>query len=75
MSELGERVKEIRLELYGSHGGPMLASELGIPYWKLRTYEDGQTIPGQTMLRFIERTGADPHWLLTGLGQKYDSRF
>ena len=74
-SQLGERVREIRMELYGSHGGPMLASELGIPFWKLLTYEEGQSkIPGQTMLRFIERTKADPRWLLTGQGPKYDHR-
>jgi hypothetical protein len=26
------------------------------------------TIPGRILLHFIEHTGADPHWLLTGEG-------
>lgn len=73
-SNLGHRVREIRLELYGNHGGPLLAGALGIPFWRLMTYEQGQVIPAQTILKFIETTGAHPHWLLTGEGMKYEHR-
>ena len=73
-TEIARRVREIRLELYGNHGGPMLASALGVPFRIFMTYELGQTIPAQTILKFIETTGAAPHWLLTGQGDKYEHR-
>jgi hypothetical protein len=72
--ELGHRVREIRLELYGLHGGPMLASELGISFYKLMRYEQGQTIPAHTILLFMEKTGARSSWLFTGEGEKYEHR-
>jgi hypothetical protein len=31
----------------------------------------GATIPGEVMLRFLEVTKANPHWLHTGDGQRY----
>ena len=69
---LAQRVREVRLELYGENGGPMLASELKIPYRNWVRYESGGTMPGPAMLRFLELTGANPHWLLTGIGPKYE---
>ena len=73
-SDLASRVREIRAELYGTHGGPMLASALEIPFRTWHNYENGCTIPAQTLLRFIEVTDAHPHWLLTGEGARYQSR-
>jgi hypothetical protein len=67
---LAERVSEIRRERYGESGAPMLAEALGLPTRTWLNYEVGVTIPAEVILRFIEVTGADPHWLLTGLGQR-----
>ena len=72
--DLASRVREVREELFGAHGGPLLAEALRIPYRTWANYEAGCTIPAQVILRFIECTHADPHWLLTGDGEKYVSR-
>lgn len=69
--DLAQRIREVRLELYGENGGPMLAAELHIPFRTWLNYEAGCTIPAQVILRFIETTRADAHWLLTGKGTKY----
>jgi hypothetical protein len=73
-SDLARRIREVREELYGVHGGPLLAQKLGIPFRTLMNYEVGCTIPATTILRFIEVTDAHPHWLLTGEGDRYMSR-
>jgi hypothetical protein len=70
-ADLARRVREIREELYGEHGGPLLAEALQIPFRTWHHYEAGCTIPAQSILRFIEVTEAHPHWLLTGQGEKY----
>src|SRR5512144_430721 len=70
-SDLTRRIREIREELYGEHGGPLLAEALRIPFRTWHNYEVGCTIPAQSILRFINITGAHPHWLLTGEGEKY----
>ena len=70
-ADLARRVREIREELYGEHGGPLLAEALQIPFRTWHNYEAGCTIPAQSILRFIEVTEAHPHWLLTGQGEKY----
>jgi hypothetical protein len=70
-SELARRIREIREELYGQHGGPLLAQALDLPYRTWHNYESGCTIPAHSILRFIEVTDAHPHWLLTGQGEKY----
>jgi hypothetical protein len=71
---LAERVREIRIALYGLNGGPLLAEALKIPFRTLLNYETGCTIPAQTILRLIEVTGAHPHWLLTGNGERFLDR-
>lgn len=73
-SALADRIREIRLELYGTHGGPLLAEDLRVPFRTWVNYEAGCTMPAQVMLRFIECTRAHPHWLLHGEGQKYLGR-
>jgi hypothetical protein len=72
--DLARRIREIREELYGEHGGPLLAQALSLPFRTWHNYEGGCTIPAQSILRFIEVTDASPHWLLTGEGDKYLSR-
>lgn len=70
---LAERIRQVRVELYGEHGGPMVAEALGIPFRTWLNYEQGCTIPAPSMLRFIELTRANPHWLLTGCGVRYQA--
>ncbi len=72
--DLAYRVRSIREELYGQNGGPLLAREIGVPFRTWMNYEEGCTIPAQAILRFIEVTNADPHWLLTGDGEPYRAR-
>ncbi len=72
--DLARRVREIRQELYGDHGGPLLAKALQIPFRTWHDYEGGGTIPAHSILRFIKVTDANPHWLLTGEGEKYLAR-
>jgi hypothetical protein len=71
---VADRVREIRIDLYGVNGGPLLAEALQIPFRTLHNYENGCTIPAQTILRLIEVTGAHPHWLLTGRGERFLAR-
>ena len=71
---LASRVRTVREELFGEHGGPLLAQEVGVPFRTWINYEEGCTIPAQAILRFIEVTNADPHWLLTGEGDPYRLR-
>ncbi|WP_165251604.1 hypothetical protein [Paludisphaera soli] len=69
---LSQRLREIRLELYGENGGPILAAELKIPFRRWAFYEAGASMPAQDLLRFLELTGANSNWLLTGEGTKYN---
>jgi len=73
-ADVAARLREIRVALYGEHGGPLLAQALGIPFGKLHQYESGHTIPAHTILRFIEVTNAHPHWLFTGDGERFLNR-
>ncbi len=68
---LCRRVRQIRVELYGENGGPMLAEALQLPFRTWTNYESGIVMPALVMLRFIMLTGACPHWLLTGEAPQY----
>jgi len=72
---LAHRVRAIREELFGEHGGPLLADALHLPVRTWLNYEAGCTIPAQVILDFIEITAAHPHWLLTGDGDKFVAGF
>ena len=65
------RVREIRVDLYGEEGVPRLAAALHLPVPTWLNYEAGCTIPALVILRFIELTSVNPHWLLTGSGERY----
>jgi transcriptional regulator with XRE-family HTH domain len=65
------RMRLIRSEIFGEHGGPELADRLGLPFRTWLNYESGVTIPGEVLLRFLEITGAEPLWLLCGEEQRY----
>jgi hypothetical protein len=68
---LARRVHQIRRELFGDDGARLLAETLKLPARTWVNYEMGVTIPAQVILDFIEVTGADPHWLSTGEGDRY----
>jgi hypothetical protein len=71
---LAQRVREIRWELFGEHGGPLLAEVLHLPARTWLNYESGVAIPAPVILRLIDATGVSPRWLLTGQGPKYGTR-
>jgi hypothetical protein len=68
---LSRRLREVRQELFGDHGGPELARRLGLPARTWYNYETGVTVPAEVLLGFIEQTGASPAWLLSGEGPPY----
>ncbi len=70
---LGYRVRLVREELFGAVGVSILADALSLPSRTLLNYESGCTIPARVLLRFLEVTGTEPHWLLTGTGTRYRS--
>lgn len=70
-AQLSERLREIRRELFGEHGGPELARRLDLPARTWYNYETGVTVPAEVLLGFIDQTGANPVWLLSGQGPKY----
>jgi hypothetical protein len=68
ITRLAARIREVRRELYGERGAPMLAEDLELPTRTWLNYESGVVIPAPVILRFIDVTGANPRWLLTGQG-------
>lgn len=70
-ASLSRRLREIRQELFGEHGGPELSRRLGLPARTWYNYETGVTVPAEVLLGFIEQTGVAPMWLLTGEGPRY----
>ena len=42
---LGRRVRQVRMDLYGENGGPMLAEALRLPFRTWVNYELGITSP------------------------------
>jgi hypothetical protein len=72
--QLSLRIRQIRLESFGDDGVSALSRALEVPAKTWEHYENGVTIPGRAILQFIEITGAEPHWLLTGEGERYRDR-
>jgi len=70
-SSLSERVRAIRRDLFGDDGDAMLAKLLRIPKRRMAQMELCGPIPGHVILAFIEVTGANPSWLLSGQGERY----
>jgi len=70
-ASLSRRLREIRQELFGDHGGPELARRLNLPARTWYNYETGVTVPAEVLLSFIEQTGANPMYLISGEGSRY----
>jgi hypothetical protein len=70
-SELARRIRKVRHDRFGEHGGPLMADALRLPVRTWLSYEGGGAIPGTVLLHFIDLTGVHPHWLLTGEGAVY----
>lgn len=70
-NSLGARLAIIRDELFGARGGPEMARRLGIPVRSWYNYEEGITVPGEVILRFMELTAVEPMWLLHGREPKF----
>jgi hypothetical protein len=68
---LAERLRRVRVELYGEDGVPELARQLGIPERAWSRYESGVTVPAEVVLQFLELTCVEPIWLLRGSGPLY----
>jgi peptidase S24-like protein len=68
---ISSRLREVRQELFGEHGGPELARRLNIPARTWYNYETGVTVPAEVLLAFIDQTGTNPVWLLSGEGPKF----
>jgi hypothetical protein len=72
--QLAVRIQEIRRELFGEEGIPSLAEAMKLPARTWKDYEAGADLPATFLLGFLEVTGADPKWLLTGRGERYLAR-
>ena len=68
---LAERLRAIRVELFGERGGSEMARRLALPVRTWYNYESGVTVPAEIMLRFMELTSVEPMWLLHGKGPRY----
>ena len=71
-SALARRLRLVREELYGDGGVPRLAEALGVPTKTWEHYEAAVKMPAGILLAFLAVTGAQPRWLLTGKGSRYD---
>ena len=67
---LARRLRAIRRDHFGEHGGPLLAELLGIPFRTWAGFEAGRAIPAGVILRLSELTDVDTRWLLTGGGER-----
>lgn len=70
-ARISSRLRQIRQELFGEHGGPELARRLHLPARTWYNYETGVTVPAEVLLCFIEQTQVNPLWLLSGRGAKF----
>jgi hypothetical protein len=68
---LARRLREIRSERFCDDGAAVLAALVDVPLRTWQNYEAGVAVPAPVLLRFLDLTGAHPHWLLTGEGPKY----
>ena len=74
--ELGDRLRQIRMECYAGAGDGLLAlaDAVGVPTRTWLNYEAGVAMPGVILLRFLDVTGVSVAWLLRGEGDRYTSK-
>jgi hypothetical protein len=72
-SSVCKRLKEIRKGLFGVHGGPELARQLGVSASAWAGYEVGGNMPDAVAKAFLAVTGCSPIWLLTGEGPQFQN--
>ena len=65
---IASRLRSIGSEIFGAPGCAQLAPVLGLPPASWSHYESGVRIPGEVQLRFLDITGTEPSWLLSGEG-------
>ena len=70
---VAERLREIREDLYGEHGASSWPMP-GDPVQTWLNYESGVMTPADVVLPLIVIARVNPHWLLTGQGEKHDHR-
>ena len=71
---LSDRIRAIRIDLFGEFGRPALAELLRIPDRKLERFETGSPVPAEVVLVLMEVTGVNPRWLESGEGERYRLR-
>lgn len=69
--QLAARLHDVRVDRFGKRSSAALARLLGVPVRTWYNYEGGVTVPADILLRFLEITGAEPRWLLSGAGPRY----
>jgi hypothetical protein len=69
--ELAQRVRAVRVEVYGEHGAAFLAKQLNLPVRTWLNFETGVAITAEIILQFMALTNANPNWLLRGKGERY----
>ncbi len=70
--DISARLREIRMDLYGDHGGQFMADAMGVPLRTWMNYESGVVAPAVLVLQLVVLAGVNPRWLLSGEGEKYD---
>jgi hypothetical protein len=72
--ELALRLRQIRNDLYGEYGAQFLADALKIQLETWLNYESGVRMSAHVVLKLIDIARVNPHWLLTGQGDRHDYR-
>lgn len=71
-TELAQRLREIREDLYGEHCSRFMAEALDVPLQTWLNYESGIVVPAEIVLQLQVLASVSAKWLLTGDGEKYD---
>lgn len=66
LTTICNRMRQIRLRVFGSRGKARFARELGVRATTYQGYERDRIPPVEVVLRAVEVTGCDLVWLLTG---------
>lgn len=66
VNEICLRIAKLRTDATGPRGKSRFAKQLGLSPSAYHYYEQDRTPPAEILVRVVEVTGADLHWLLTG---------